>query len=185
LPSEPRRAVVRVSADARYTLYVNGVRVHQGPARSFPEHQSYDTLDLTDLLRAGKNSICAILHQFDVPTFFSVYRDAYAFVLDGEIEHESGAIPIHTPEDWLCRPAKGWRKDVVRLTIQLGFQEHFDADADPAEWMSPEFDATEEGGWLPLKHSAPVGSHPWLYPEPRGIPLLAQHEHDLSAVVAQ
>src|SRR5437764_354398 len=83
-----------------------------------------------------------------------------------------------------CRAARGWRKDVVRLTIQLGFQEHFDADADPAGWMSPDYDATEADGWLPLKHSAPVGSHPWLYPEPRGIPLLAQHEHDLTAIVA-
>src|SRR5262245_57927912 len=69
LRSKPRRAHVRVSADARYTLYVNGARVHHGPARCFPETQSFDTLDLAGHLREGKNAICAIVHQFGVPTF--------------------------------------------------------------------------------------------------------------------
>ena len=59
LPAVPAAAIARVSADARYTLYVNGQRVHQGPARSFPQHQSFDTLDLKPYLRAGKNAVCA------------------------------------------------------------------------------------------------------------------------------
>ena len=46
LPNTPAAAIMRVSADARYTLYVNGQRLHQGPARCYPEHQSFDTLDL-------------------------------------------------------------------------------------------------------------------------------------------
>src|SRR5436309_3041600 len=74
LPSVPAAAIVRVTAGDRYTLYVNGQRVHQGPARSFPEIQSFDTLDLKPLLRAGKNTICAIVHVFGVPTFQSVVR---------------------------------------------------------------------------------------------------------------
>ena len=53
VPGRAQRAVVRVSADARYVLYVNGKRVHQGPARSWPEFQSYDTIDLAPLLIAG------------------------------------------------------------------------------------------------------------------------------------
>src|SRR5690242_6737765 len=68
LPDRPTSAVVRVSADARYTLFVNGRRVHHGPARSFPHVQSYDTLDLADFLTGVVNSICAVVHQFGVPT---------------------------------------------------------------------------------------------------------------------
>jgi alpha-L-rhamnosidase len=71
LTAEPRRAVVRLSADARYALFVNARRVHHGPARSFPEHQSYDTIDLAQYLEVGANAICVIVHQFGVPTFFS------------------------------------------------------------------------------------------------------------------
>src|SRR3954469_22756674 len=61
LTDRPASAVVRVSAGARYTLYVNGRRVHQGPARSFPEFQSYDTLDLSEFLTIGINTLCAIV----------------------------------------------------------------------------------------------------------------------------
>src|SRR4051794_33280667 len=129
LPDRPTSAVVRISADARYTLFVNGRRVHHGPARSFPHLQSYDTLDLADFLTAGLNCVCAIVHQFGVPTGQSFYRDASGFVLDGVVETNGGAFPLHTPGGWLCRNAVGWRKHVARLSPQLGFQEHFDADA--------------------------------------------------------
>ena len=36
---------------------------------------------------------------------------------------------------------------MARVSADLGFQEHFDADADPPDWMTPEFVAKEEDGW--------------------------------------
>jgi alpha-L-rhamnosidase len=185
LPNPPERVVVRVSADALYTLYVNEHRVHQGPARSFPGRKAYDTLDLTGLFRAGKNVICAIAHQFGAPTFFSVFRDANGFLFDGVAECDGNSVPLHTPEGWLCRPAKGWRQNVVRNSIQLGFQEHFDADADPPNWMSDSYAATEAEGWKAPSKIGPVGTHPWLLLEPRGVPLLADHVESIAAVTAQ
>src|SRR5205814_5471891 len=121
LPSRPLRAHVRVSADSRYTLYVNENRIHQGPARCFPETQSFDTLDLAEHLRQGKNTICAIVHQFGVPTFQNVYRDACGFLLDGHVETAGDQqFSISTPAEWRFRIARGWCKDVCRFTIQLG-----------------------------------------------------------------
>jgi alpha-L-rhamnosidase len=187
LPAGARRATVRASADARYVLYVNGRRVHQGPARSFAERQSYDTLELGPYLEVGENSIGAIVHQFGVPTFFSQYRGASGFLLDGvvEVEGEEEPFALHTPSGWLCREAKGWRKDVVRLSIQMGFQEHFDADADPADWMSATFVARKEDGWIEPQEIGPVGCHPWLAMEARGVPLLADHVENFAAVGSQ
>ena len=185
LVAEPRRAMVRISADARYTLFVNGRRVHQGPARSFPRHQSYDTLDLSNYLEVGQNTICAIVHQFGVPTFFSQYRDASGFLLDGAIELEGESIDLHTPNGWLCREAKGWRKDAARLSVQMGFQEHFDADADPIDWMQLDYQPKAEDGWAEPWIAGPVGCHPWLALEPRGVPLLVDSIENFSAVTAQ
>ena len=45
---------VRVTADARYMLWVNGQFVGRGPARGFPWAQPYDELDLDPLLRPGE-----------------------------------------------------------------------------------------------------------------------------------
>ena len=185
LATSPRRAMVRVSADARYTLFVNGRRIHFGPARSFQQFQSFDTIDLAPYLNVGKNTICAIVHQFGVPTFQSVFRDASGFLLDGQIETDRAPIAIHTPEGWMCRYAHAWRRDVDRRTIQLGFQEHFDAGADPPDWMSADFEANEEAGWKAPSISLPVGSHPWLSMQERRIPLLADHVEPFARIVAQ
>jgi hypothetical protein len=185
LPGDPRRVVVRVSADALYTLYVNGHRVHQGPARSYPGNKSFDTLDLTGLFRAGANVIAVIAHQFGAPTFFSVFRDASGFLFDGVAEHDNGSVSLDSPDGWLCRAAKGWRQNVARNSIQLGFQEHFDADADPQLWMNAGYDPTEAEGWKPAGKIGPVGVHPWLLMEPRGVPLLADHVETITSVVAQ
>ncbi len=174
LIGDPVRCVVRISADARYTLYVNGRRVHQGPARFSPPTGSYDTLDLKPYLHEGRNAICAIVHQYGVPTFFSQYRDTSGFLVDGQVETRDQTVPLHTPAGWLCRAAKGWRKDVVRMSIQMGFQEHFDADADPQDWLLETFDAKESDGWTAPKWDQPVGAHPWLTMEQRSVPLLTQ-----------
>lgn len=185
LPAKPGSAVVRISADARYTLYVNGQRVHQGPARCYPQHQSYDTLDLTDLLVAGKNTLCAVVHQFGVPTFQSVYRAESGFLLDGVAEVGGTTVDLHTPAGWMAREARAWRKDVVRLSVQLGFQEHFDADADPADWMAPTYVPRVEDGWAAPVDVGPVGVHPWVRMEGRGVPLLADRMQAFASVGAQ
>ena len=185
LPDRPTSAVVRISADARYTLFVNGRRVHQGPARCFPHLQSYDTLDLADFLTAGLNAVCAIVHQFGVPTAQSAYRDAAGFLLDGVVETNGGSVDLHTPADWLCRDAGGWRKHVARLSPELGFQEHFDADADPPEWLLPEYVPAEEQGWRSPVEVAPARGHPWVSLHSRGVPLLADEMVPFAAVLGQ
>ncbi len=185
LPARPRRCVIRITASARYTLYVNGQRVHHGPARSYPGHQSYDTLDLTNLLRAGRNTLCAICYEFGIPTYQSVFRDISGFLLDGVVEMEDQPVPLHTPDGWLCRRAEAWRQDTARLSKQLGFQEHFDADAEASDWMSLDYEATEARGWLKPFVEGPVGRHPWLEMEPRGVPLLSDHVVGFTQVLAQ
>jgi hypothetical protein len=185
LPGRPRRCVVRISASARYTLYVNAQRVHQGPARSFPNPQSFDTLDLTNLLRPGKNTLCAICHEFGVPTFQSIFRDISGFLLDGVVETDDQPIPLHTPDGWLCRQSRAWRQDTARLSVQLGFQEHYDADAESPDWMSPDYDPAESDGWINPFVLGPVGMHPWLAMEPRGVPLLADQVVPFAQVLAQ
>jgi alpha-L-rhamnosidase len=187
LPATPSRAVVRVSADALYTLYVNGTRVHHGPARCFPGQQSYDTLDLTPLLQPGPNVIAAVAYQFGTTTFQRTYRGASGFLLDGvvELEGDAPAVPLHTPTGWTVRPFKGWRQMTARLSMQLGFQEHFDADADPTDWQLPTSTADEADGWLPAHVVGPVGHNPWLLMEPRGVPLLADHVESFVGVLGQ
>jgi alpha-L-rhamnosidase len=55
----PSQAVVQVSADNRYVLFVNGRRIDSGPARGDLAHWRYRTIDLAPFLRSGRNVIAA------------------------------------------------------------------------------------------------------------------------------
>jgi len=63
LPDVPLGATAHVSADGRYQLYVNGVRVGRGPARCDPLWQYYDSYELASLLQPGTNLIAVMVHS--------------------------------------------------------------------------------------------------------------------------
>ncbi|NLF30977.1 MAG: hypothetical protein GX591_08840, partial [Planctomycetes bacterium] len=46
---------LRISADSRYRAYLNGRLISRGPCRGTPEHYHFETIDLTGLLRQGRN----------------------------------------------------------------------------------------------------------------------------------
>lgn len=61
-------ATVRVSADTRYRLFVNGARVSFGPCKSYLTRWCYETVDISHLLVKGKNVISAKVLRFHMPT---------------------------------------------------------------------------------------------------------------------
>jgi alpha-L-rhamnosidase len=67
LSSVPSRFPVRVSADNRFVLYVNGSRVGTGPATSDLAHWRYERFDLAAFLIPGKNVIEAVVWNFTKP----------------------------------------------------------------------------------------------------------------------
>ncbi len=59
LATVPVSYPVRVSADNRFVLFVNGIRVGDGPARGDLTHWRYERFDLAPLLRPGQNVVAA------------------------------------------------------------------------------------------------------------------------------
>ena len=59
LTAVPAHYPVRVSADNRFILFVNGHRAGDGPARGDLGHWRYEQFDLASLLKPGDNLITA------------------------------------------------------------------------------------------------------------------------------
>ncbi|KAL3466116.1 hypothetical protein BJX64DRAFT_296058 [Aspergillus heterothallicus] len=74
LSSPPTKALLHFSADTRYKLFVNGVRVAVGPTRSSPWIWYYDTVDIAPYLQTGTNAV-----RFDVIRYFAASRGAMPF----------------------------------------------------------------------------------------------------------
>jgi len=66
LGAVPASYPVRVSADNRFVLYVNGQRVGDGPARGDLAHWRYEKFDLAPLLHEGNNLITATVWNWGI-----------------------------------------------------------------------------------------------------------------------
>jgi hypothetical protein len=170
--SPPTSAVVRVTADSRYLLWVNGTFVGRGPARCFPRHQSYDDYDMAPFLRTGTNWLAVLVHHYGTGNAVSICTSRAGLLAEGAARFASGeTLPIRTDASWEVRGADwfgGWRDAVNRKFVfggSFGFQEWFDARLEPCGWRSGQGRA----GWRPAATVAKADGGAWGGYEPRGL----------------
>jgi len=172
LPSVPSTAPVKVCADSRYKLFVNGRYVGRGPVRSDPRWQYYDTYDLAAHLKTGKNVIAALVHHYGTGTFAYI-QGRGAFLLDGYACCGTQRIQLCTDESWKVMPARAWFRELPRMDVQLGFNEVYDANKAPDNWTEVSYD---DSAWANARVIGPVGIGPWKTLVLREIPHLCECE---------
>jgi hypothetical protein len=139
LAAVPASYPVRVSADNRFILYVNGQRVGDGPARGDLAHWRYERFDLAPLLQPGKNLITATVWNYGIYTPLAQISDRTAFLLESEA---TGANSISTPDGWLVEVEQGQRP-LPRVAngfweyMAAGTGEEIDGVRYDWEWNSP------------------------------------------------
>ncbi|MEN8120610.1 MAG: alpha-L-rhamnosidase N-terminal domain-containing protein, partial [Bacteroidota bacterium] len=84
LKKKADKFIVFVSADNRYRLYVNGENVCSGPSVGDLTHQRYETIDIADKLKEGKNIIAAEVVNFGEYRNVSQQSFQTAFILQGD-----------------------------------------------------------------------------------------------------
>lgn len=194
LASVPACAPARVSADSRYTLFVNGVEVSRGPVRANGRRLHYDLVDLAPLLRPGRNAIAALVRFFGranpwwapVPASFELGAGGFLF------EAKLGDAWLVSDAEWRALRADAWQAlaagGVGGMPIEL-----FDARELAAAWRHTDFD---DSAWQPARvlaanhlgfggrHEPPIAPYGALRPRP--IALLASvHREGTPARVAR
>ena len=138
LASVPISYPVRVSADNRFILYVNGRRVGDGPARGDLSHWRYERFDLAPLLHTGSNLITATVWNWGIFAPIAQISDRTAFLLESEA---TGADGISTPDGWQVEIEPGHRAlDRSSVDIHTYFAsgpgEQIDAELYDWNWQS-------------------------------------------------
>ncbi|MCD4825654.1 MAG: alpha-L-rhamnosidase N-terminal domain-containing protein [Phycisphaerae bacterium] len=123
---ELSRAVMSITTDGRYRLFINGQWVNDGPGRSWPEHFQYDRIDVTSYLVKGENEIRIVARYFGVGDFHSVPLQAG---LLGQLDIQAGKTKrtIATDGSWEVAPATGWIQNTPKVSVQMEPQELYDA----------------------------------------------------------
>ncbi len=114
-----QNTVHHISANAFYTLYINGQWVSRGPARTNSSYRAYDTVDLAPHLRPGSNEARVLLYVPGIPTFIDPCDVPAGFWMSGAL--------LQTGPQWQGARATGYLPVTTKCSYQLGLQEHFDS----------------------------------------------------------
>jgi len=165
----PEQALLAITADQSYQLYLNGRYVCRGPARGYQSHWPYDQIDVREYLQGGRNVLAIRAYN---PGFsnFQYLTQGYAGLL---VAAEWDGLVIVTDETWKCRRQTGLNRDAVPTSMQLFGQEHIDLRIEDPRWFEVDCDDSD---WTSRVATAPWNAMPWHRLEPRGIPMLEEIE---------
>lgn len=165
IPSGAGRVLALISADSRYSLWVNGKYIGYGPVRGFAHNWRYDEYDITSHVQSGTNTIAVLVQHYGHSTF--QYIEARGGLL-AQVECDNMVVAA-TDSTWRGSLHPSYSRRAVRMCIQQAWAEDFDARVEPLGWTQADFD---DSGWENAVVVGDVGCKPWTNLSPRDIPFL-------------
>lgn len=137
----PERAVLRIAADSRYVLFLNGRRVGHGPAKGSDRRYFMDSYDVAAGLRKGKNVLAARVHCPITPLTSAAPPVTPALFVEL-------APFVRTDSSWQVMPDPTHRADALFYNHHIGYSEYRDFRKEPVGW-----ETCEDGGrgWTAAK----------------------------------
>lgn len=187
LAQQPAQFIVHVTADNRYRLFVNGTPVCNGPARGDLYNWYFETIDIGPYLKAGANSIAALVWNMGEEAAVAQISNQTAFLLQGNSDNEK---LLNTDGSWKVLENKAYHpcslNNGARLHtyMVIGPGDSVQAALYPWQWEQTGYDDTR---WQPAKKLAspvPAGygtDNMWTL-APRNIPLMEETPQRINTV---
>ncbi len=126
-------AVLRVSADSDYGVYINGTLVEFGQYADYPHYKVYDEFDVSKYLVKGENTLAFEVWYYGINDAMTyIFSDAglwFELIGDKGVIYSSG-------DKVLARQSKTYKSHVEkRITYQLGLTYFYDATCED-EWKT-------------------------------------------------
>jgi len=177
LADRPTRFVVRVSADNRYRLFVNGVSVSIGPARGDLLHWRYETVDLAPYLRAGRNVLAAVVWNWGETRPGAQISRRTGFLVQADSPAEAA---VDSGPSWKVYRDRAYSfvsgQGQIQAYYAAAAAEEIDANLYPWGWEQPDYDDSSWSAAVAISGNAlPAGANPYGEAEewqlvPRPIP---------------
>ena len=146
LQTKPTGCHVKISADSRYKLYVNGIFVQEGPAKGDREVWYYDEAACLPYLHLGKNVLAVLVLRYPQTIEkrnHSLHRTDYPnLYIEGSITLESQTtMDVSGKTGWKCLRQKGRRlvnKEISPAPLHI--LEEADGSAMEHGWTDCDYD---------------------------------------------
>jgi hypothetical protein len=143
------KAILDITADDTYKLYINGQFAGQGPAQGNHYHYYYNRHDVSPLLRQGDNVIA--VHVYYQGLVCRAYNSGdYRQGLIAELSVD-GSIAVQTDSSWKIERAREYENGGI-IGYDTQYLEHIDNRLKLTGWRKAEFD---DAAWQqPFVHEA-------------------------------
>lgn len=138
-----------ITASAGYTLWVNGLLVGSGPARSWPGRWLADCHEISSFVRKGLSRIAVLIHP---PTGGRAYRQSFPVGLAAWVTAGRRLVSA-TDDSWLTCKADWISHFGLISALPTGWQEHHSR---LDKWMVEK----PGSGWKPATVLGPAGETP-------------------------
>ncbi len=156
LDRAPAQATGWLTVDSRYRLTVNGERVQWGPAPCDPRWLEADPVDITSLLRPGRNVIGVEVCYFGQGDG-TWPMGAPGFIFRLEVDDEQ----VVSDATWQCRLDRAHRPGMYKRWFLRALQEEFDARLHPFGWDTPGYIPGDE--WVPAMELPGAADRPAIF----------------------
>ena len=150
-------AQLRITADSRYVVWIDGVRLGEGPPRYWPWRRHVDEYAVGGLLVPGACTIAAMVHS--VGTATSSYVPGRGGLL-AELVVDGKAL-LSTDASWETFIHPAYEQGPPRINVSQAFVERFDARRDPVDWQrggaAPEGDKPSPAAEVALRAALELG----------------------------
>ncbi len=132
-----REAILYITADDYYKLYVNGCFVTQGPSPGYPFHYYYNKIDLTAYLHPGENTLAVHTYYQGLINRVWVSGDCrHGLLLDLLID---GKTVVKSDTSFRCQEHSGFSA-LGKFGYDTQFAEQYDSRAKEVGFEAPDFD---------------------------------------------
>lgn len=195
LSEKPEQAVIKITADTRYKLYVNGKLVQLGPSRGDHHIWFVDTVDIGGSLRPGANVIVVSVLRYPEDTRkgnHGMFRTKTpGLYLSGRMEMPDGEIIcLASDSTWKCR--KDEKLAFVREEERFApliIHEQACGVPELLNWKEPDYDDSEwESAWeypdneveeILRPENLATRTIPFVYRKQRGFAGIMESEHSI------
>ena len=137
------KAILKITADDYFKLYINGVYVTQGPPPSYPNHYYFMEIDVTSFLKEGVNT-------FAVHTYYQGLINRVW--VSGDLRsmfwcelYLDGKVALVSDESWLTATHTGYSSCGI-IGYETAFAERYDSSAKEVGFEKELFDDSQ---WKP------------------------------------
>ena len=141
------KAVLKISADDYYKLYINGTYVTEGPASAYHMHYFYNELDVTKYLHEGENTF-AVLTYYHGKICNSFMSGDLRQMLWFELSLDD-QVTLVSDEQWKCKYHSGYTA-CGSYGYEIGFAECYDASSLDTHFYAKDYD---ESGFVSAKRN--------------------------------